>query len=123
MYQPGEEYSEITAADLSQKQYYIAKTDSNGKIVLASAATDDILGVVHDGGRVSGDTASVMLINGSGTFKVIAGDTIAKGDYLTSDSNGKAIATTTTGNRVFGRAMRAATAGQIVEYKKHNEKY
>jgi hypothetical protein len=123
MYSPGEEYSEVTAADLSANMYYLVKTDTNNKLVLASAATDAILGVIHNGGRKSGDVASVMLINGCGTYKVIAGGTIAKDAYLTSDANGKAVATTTTGNRVFGRAVRAAVAGDIVEYYKLNEKY
>lgn len=124
MYQPGEEYSALSAADLSNKQYYISKLDASGKVVLATAATENLLGVIHDGGRVSGDTVSVQLINGTGTFKVVAGATFSAGAYLTTDSNGKAIATTTTGDRVFGRAVRACTnAGQIVEYVKYNEKY
>ncbi|MBS4040405.1 MAG: DUF2190 family protein [Flavobacteriales bacterium] len=121
MYQPGDEYSALTAADLSEKQYHVAKTDATGKLVLATAATDDIIGVINDGGRVAGDTATVQLINGSGTFKVKAGGTIAKGAYLTTDASGQAVATTTAGNRVFGRAVRAAVAGDIVEYIKYNE--
>jgi hypothetical protein len=123
MYQPGEEYSQLSGADLSLKKYYIAKTHTDGTIILATAATDAIIGVIHDGGRVSGDTVSVQSINGTGTFKVIAGGAITKDAYLTTDGNGKAVVTTSTGNRVFGRAIAAADSGDIFEYAKYNEKY
>jgi hypothetical protein len=124
MYNPGEEYSAVSAADLSEKKGYLCKTDSSGNIVLAAAATDAILGVIADGGRQSGDTVSVMLINGTGTYKVVSGASFSKDAYLTTDGSGKAIGTTSSGNRVFGRAVRAATgADQVVEYVKYNEKY
>jgi hypothetical protein len=123
MFQPGEEVSLISASDLSDKQYYLCKTDSSGNAVLAAAATDAILGVINDGGRQSGDTVSVMSINGTGTFKVKAGGSINKDAYLTATSDGTAIATTSSGNRVFGRAVRAASTNDIVEYVKYNEKY
>lgn len=123
MHQPGERISVLSAADLSAKRFYLVKTDASGNAVLAAAATDAILGVLDDGGRKSGDTVDVVAINGAGTFRVIAGGTITKDAYLTSDASGKAVATTTTGNRVFGRAVRAAVAGDIVEYVKNNEKY
>lgn len=123
-YQPGDRYSAATAADLHSKRYYIVKTDSDGNIVLASAATDAILGVLDDGGRVSGDTCDVVLINGQGTFKVKVGATpVVKDAYLTADSNGLAIGTTSSGNRVFGRALTAGAAGEVIEYVKSNEKY
>lgn len=120
----GPRFSATTAADLSTKQYFLAKTDANGKLVLASAATDAIIGVIEDGGRKSGDTATVQLLNGQGTYLVSASGAISKDAYLTSDANGQAVATTTGGNRVFGRALTAASAlGDIIEYVKLNEKY
>ncbi|MFI2837553.1 DUF2190 family protein [Mycolicibacterium sp. PDY-3] len=121
-FRQGDYDSREAGADLSTKQYYVVKTDSNGKYVLASAATDAIAGVLVNAPKL-GETADVANINGSGTFKVAAGGTIAKDAYLTTDANGKAIATTTTGNRVFGRAVAAAVSGDIVEYRKSNEKY
>lgn len=121
-FRQGDYDSREAGADLSTKQYYVVKTDANGKYILASAATDAIRGVLVNAPK-SGETADVANINGSGTFKVLAGGTIAKDAFLTSDASGKAIATTTTGNRVFGRAVAAAVAGDIVEYVKSNEKY
>lgn len=121
-FRQGDYDSREAGADLSTKQYYIVKTDANGKYILATAATDALRGVLVNAPKL-GDTADVAIVNGSGTFKVLAGGTIAKDDFLTTDAAGKAIATTTTGNRVFGRAVAAAVSGDIVEYVKHNEKY
>lgn len=124
MFQPGDEGSFKTAADLSTKQYYITKLDSSGNLVLAAAATDAIIGVINDPGRLSGDTASVQFLNGSGTFKVKVGAVdIAKDAYITTNASGQAVATTNAGDRVIGRAIRAATALSVMEYIKLNEKY
>lgn len=103
-------------ADLSTKQYYIVKLDTNGKVVLASASTDKILGVLANA-PVSGDPAVVRLINSVGTFKVkTANAGIAQGARLTSDSSGLAIATTTSTHVVFGRMPVASNANDIAEY-------
>lgn len=121
----GDHYTAKSAADLSTKRFYICKTDSTGKVVLSSAATDKHLGVISDGGRVSGDNVDVQLINGSGTYKVIvgAGGAVAKDDYITSDSAGKAVTTTTAGDRVIGQAVTAGAVGAQVEYIKKDFKY
>lgn len=112
--QDGGRITLAAGADLSAKQYYIVK-DSSGTAVLASAATDKILGVIENA-PVSGDTAVVVTRNKSGTFKVKAGGVIAVGDKLTSDSAGKAVATTTGGDQVFGIARKVAADGDITEY-------
>lgn len=108
-------------ADLTGKQYHVVKTDANGKVVLATAASDAILGVLETVGK-SGETVSVAFLNGSGTYKVKAGGTIAKDAYLTTNASGQAVATTTVGNRVFGRAVTSAVANDVVEYVKCNER-
>lgn len=76
-FRQGDYDSREAGADLSTKQYYVVKTDANGKYILASAATDAIRGVLVNAPK-SGETADVANINGSGTFKVLAGGTIAK---------------------------------------------
>lgn len=121
----GDHYTAKSAADLSTKRFLIVKTDTNGKVVLSSAATDKHLGVLADGGRQSGDNVDVNLVNGSGTYKVIvgAGGTVAKDDYITSDSAGKAVTTTTAGDRVIGQAMQAGAVGAQIEYMKKDFKY
>ncbi len=113
----GNNLNREAAADLTAKQYYIVKTDSAGKIVLAAAATDALLGVLNNAPDL-GETADVELVNGNGTGEVIAGGAITKDSYLTTDGSGKAIVTTTAGNRVFGRALADANSGDIFEYVK-----
>lgn len=123
MFQPGDRYTAEAGADLTGKRYHIVKLNADGKVILATAATDVILGVL-DNEPVLGAVADVVLANGQGTFRVKAANaTIAKDAFITSDANGKAVATTTTGNRVIGRAVRAFAANEIGEYVKANEKY
>ena len=104
----------VSAADLSAKAFFIGKVDSNGKLALASAATDAIVGVIEDGSLGSGASASYQFV---GTAKVKAGGTITVGAYVTSDSSGQAVATTTNGNVVLGRYIGTASAasGDIIE--------
>jgi hypothetical protein len=104
----------LAAVDLTAKRYYLVKQDGSGNAVLASAATDKIEGSIDDpgNGTVLG-AISIAKANG----KVILGGTVAPGDQLTSDANAKAIATTTGGNYVFGRAVYAGVAGDIIEWE------
>lgn len=108
----GDRYTGRAASgtDLSGKEGYAVKTDANGRVVLASAATDKIIGVLEDGGRGAGDNVSVVLVNGSGSFWGVCGAEVAKDAYITSDAAGKLIATTTAGNKVIGQAVQATSA-------------
>lgn len=108
--------------DLSAAQYHVVKEDASGNAVLATAATDDILGVLNNAPK-AGWGADVAIINGNGTFKVFAGGNITKGAYLTTNGSGQAVVTTNANDRVFGRARAAAVAGDIVEYRRSNERY
>jgi hypothetical protein len=98
-------------ADLSAKQYYIVKLDSDRAYVLAAAGTDKIMGVLQNK-PTSGKTC---LVYNRGKVPVIAGDTIAIGDLLTSNGDGKAIATTTGDDMAFAIATQAAASGDIFE--------
>lgn len=122
-FQNGDRGSFPAGADLTGKRYHIVKLDSNGAVVLATAGTDAIIGVL-DNEPKAGGTAEVVLINGQGTFKVKAGADIAKDAYITAGSGGLAAATTTSGHRVIGRNLIAAAVnGEVFEYVKSNEKY
>lgn len=118
----GDRYTMKSAADLSLKKGYLVKNNGSSKLVLSSAATDKHLGVLADGGRVSGDNCEVVLVNGQGTYKGLAGGTIAIDDFLTANASGQLITTVTTGDRVVGRAMQAAVSGQVVEYLRQDFK-
>jgi len=101
------------ATSLATKQYYIVKQHTDGTMILAAAATDKIVGVLQNK-PVVGAAANVQI---GGTVKVIAGGTISVGAWVTSDSNGKAVATTTDKDVVFGKYLGSASAasGDIIE--------
>jgi len=110
----------IAGADLSAKQYFLVKLGTGvNDIVLASAATDRIVGVLQEKPK-TGQPAQVAML---GTSKVVAGGTIAKGDCITSNASGQAIATTTAGNTVIGIALETAVTGDIFEILLVNFKY
>jgi len=106
-------------ADLSAKQYYIVKRHSTaGQVVLSAAGSDNHLGALQNA-PVSGDVAEIVTRNYGGTAKVIAGGTLTPGCALTSDGNGKAVATTTEDDQVLGYYTGDANAasGDIVEFR------
>lgn len=109
------------SVSLATKQYYIVKQHTDGTAILASAATDSIIGVVQNK-PVVGEAAVVQHM---GTTKVVAGGTITVGAYVTSDANGKAVATTSAGDVVFGQYLGTASAasGDIIEVQMCKFKY
>ena len=79
-------------ADLSAKESYFIKVNSDGEAVLASTG-NKALGVIQEGGgNVENSFVSVVY---SGIVRVLAGGTVAAGDLVTSNSAGKAIAVST----------------------------
>ena len=108
----GGSYARNAGADLSEKLFYLTKVDTDGDIVLAAAATDFVLGPVLEA-AVQDKPVTVQYL---GEGKAITGGAITAGDRLTSDSAGKAIATTSSGNNVFGVALESAASGAIVPF-------
>lgn len=108
-------------ADLSAKQFYLVKMGSTaGEVVLAAAATDEVIGILQNA-PVAGDTALVLLVNGQGTAKVVAGGVWALGNRLGADSNGKVVALSQTGagsqptQRSIGIANSVTADGNVGE--------
>ena len=100
------------SADLSAHQYKIVTFDGSGDLELAATG--------GTGGYVlleTADTAGLMgtiLLAGKG--KVIAGDTIAKGAFLTNEvTTGHAI-TATTGDVIMGIALEAAAVNDLFKF-------
>lgn len=104
----------------------VAGTD-HGCTVSASATSPNI-GTSQQGTRrapgtgdddgyaaIAGETIGVYG-PGSGCPRVELGGTVAVGDWLTADSNGAAITTTTEGNSCIGWALEAGVAGDLIEY-------
>lgn len=111
----------ITAAvgaDLRNKNYYIVKLNSTRKAELATAGTDEISGVLDEVPQGTTGSCSIKHISSNGTGKVVASAAISKGAYLTATTGGKAVNTTTSGHRIFGRALEAAAAdGDVIEFE------
>ena len=105
------ERSGIAGEDMTAKQFFIVQLAADADVEVAEGATDLIVGVLQN----APDTGEQATYRFGGTTKVSAGGTIAVGDWVTTDSAGEAIATTTDGNIVIGRALAAAVDGDIVE--------
>ena len=101
------------ATSLATKQFYIVKQHTDGTMILAAAATDKIVGVLQNKPAVD----QAALVRFLGTTKVVAGGTISVGAWVTADSNGKAVATTTDKDVVLGKYLGTASAasGDIIE--------
>lgn len=122
------ESSHITrpaGADLSAAQYKIVKQQADRSVILATAATDILLGIVATAPLYTtvGAPTDVKVRNGDGTFKVMLGSTVAVGDALTTNGAGLAITTTTAGNQLIGYAQEAGVVNQIIEVTLNAGKY
>lgn len=80
----------------------------------ATAATDALMGTSDDLGAQANDRVDVCM---GGLPEVEAGGTLAAGDPITSDSEGKAVKATAAGNRIIGFAMTSASSGDIIPYQ------
>lgn len=105
--------------------YLLVKLNASGQVVLAAASTDLIVGVIRNcptavGGAATpshGQVADVHVRNSTGQFKVQLGSTVTLGAYLTTNSSGQAVASTTAGDQVFGIAEQAGISGQFITYR------
>lgn len=84
------------------------------QVVVAADATEPLVGVSYDKATAADQTVGVIA---SGTAKVIAGGTIARGAFVTGTTSGHAAATTTAEDYYVGIAMQAAVSGDIFEVK------
>jgi hypothetical protein len=85
---------------------------ADNTVVMSSAATDLSVGVSgrYKGNAVTGERVDIIRDDWA---EVEFGGTVTRGQGLTSDANGKAIAATATGQRVIGYAEASAVAGDI----------
>lgn len=90
------------------RQFRFVKVTGTHQVGLSTAGADDSIGVMQNKPQVVGQAATVAI---HGVSMVMAGDALDAGDKVESDSEGRAV-TTTTGN-VVGIAL--AAAGQANE--------
>jgi len=102
----------VAGADLSAKQYHAVMLTTTAKQVKASTgATAANIGILQND-PVTGEAASVV---GGGFTKAYAGGNVAIGDLVTANTTAQCVATTTANNKVIGRAVTAAAAGELFE--------
>lgn len=98
------------STDLSGKEGFIAEYDSGLKL---SGGTN-ALGVITEGGATESDVA--ILGTFDGVLRGKAAGTIAVGNKLKVDSNGKLAAYTSGAGTVVGVALQAGAADELVEF-------
>lgn len=111
------------------RPHRIVKLDTAGPglVLEASAASDALYGISGPGTRfaawdelddgyhaVAGENCQVFQ-DGSKRVMVELGGTVDEGSYLTSHTDGTAIASTTDRDKCIGRARMAGTVGQVIE--------
>ena len=107
------ERSQQAGEDMTTKQYYIVQLDAAGLIEVGEGATDLLVGVLQN----KPDAGETALYRFLGTSKVKAGGAVGVGAWVTTDSAGKGVATTTDGDIVIGRHIGTAAAadGDLME--------
>jgi len=117
----------VATGNVTPRRVVQQSTSENHSCSQASSATQKLIGICAGPTRTAPytgladgyhavDGESVHIFGpGEDDVEVDAGGTIAAGDRLTADSDGKVVATTTTGNVVIAIAKEAATSGKRVK--------
>lgn len=91
----------------------VVKPGADNKHVLKSAsATSKNFGIAMGDAAAAEDLVEVALPGGGA--KGLLGGTVSFGDLLTSDANGKLVATTTTADRYVATAMEDGVSGDLI---------
>jgi hypothetical protein len=86
---------------------------SDTAVVQAAAATDLLIGVSDNLGAASGEPLDIIM---DGIALVVYGGNVTRGQLLTADSDGKAVAAAPAAegsNRIIGVAMLSGVSGDI----------
>lgn len=125
----GGSYSLLPGGNISPSRFVKTGT-TQGTAVQCSAVTDHIYGISQPGTRnypltglddgyagISGDGAINIFGPGDDACPLAIGGTVAYGDYLTTDSNGRGVTSTTNKDNVGAVAMQAGVSGDIIKVK------
>lgn len=95
--------------------YLIAKFGADDDTLSqATASTEELVGVFQHATSAAGEEVRVML---EGITRVVLGDTVTRGNYITSDANGKSVAAAPGAGvnaYVIGQALASGVAGDII---------
>lgn len=103
----------VAGEAMTDKQFYIVQLDASGNVEVGEGATDLLIGVLQN----KPASGAAALYRFGGTSKVKAGGAVGVGAWVTSDTAGKGVATTTDGDIVIGRhiGQAAAADGDLME--------
>jgi hypothetical protein len=104
--------STLTAdADLSAKQFFGAKLSADGQVAVATAHSDDLIGIISNKPAAAGRHTKLAMITPGNTYKLLIGasETISIGDKLIPAADGWAEAAG--GNSYQFIALEAVTTG------------
>ena len=105
----------FTAAGTISPYRLVKFGGSDTTLLQAAAASDALIGVAGQIGAASGEVLDITLV---GIGEVEAGGSITRGNSVTSDANGKAVAASD-GNVIIGKALMSASSGDIVPLLLH----
>lgn len=99
-------------SDLSAKQYFFVKHDSSEEVVIAGAG-DKCIGILQDApnGSSAEKTASVRVL---GLSKLKISATVAMGEYLKSDGDGKGTPATADNDECHAMSLTSGESGDLV---------
>ena len=125
----GGSYSLLPGGNISPSRFVKTGT-TQGTAVQCSAVTDHIFGIsqaatrnypwsVTDDGYagIAGDGAINIYGPGDDSCLLAIGGTVSYGDYLTTDSNGRGVTSTTNKDNVGAQAMQAGVSGDLIKVK------
>lgn len=102
-------------AEAAISAYRILKLGANDDQVLQGAAVGDaLIGVSNEVGAAINERQDVIQ---AGIAEVACGGAVTRGDFLTSDANGKAVAAAPAAgvnNNVIGRALQSGVADDVI---------
>ena len=101
----------IAGADLTSSKYCLVKLHTDGTVIVATANTDNIVGVLQNK-PASGENA---LVRFKGTSKVKTGGAISIGAWVSATTAGAGVAVAADRKVALGRALEAADSGDVIE--------
>ena len=109
-------------ASAAVEAFRVVKFGADDKhVTKSSAATDKHCGIAQCASTAAEDTLEVA-IQGGGA-KAVLGGNVTRGDYLTSDGNGKLITTVTADDNVIAQAMGSGVLNDVIGVEVVNFNY
>ena len=96
------------------KHLIVKHGTADGTCVLATAATDALLGAADSLPKVTGEMVDVHI---GEIGEVRLGAAVTRGAALTANAASKAISTTTAGNRIIGFAEQSGALDDVIRYR------